>query len=458
MMSWLCPTPRFGGYEMPTTTDGNRSVRRGASPLQSTTGSHARYVGRVGALALALGVGVAIAAMPVGYADTRGSGGSAGSSDAGSPDGSTPGHQGQPTSKASPQQPDRSNPATDPVGIDDAAGAPKSAITAGKPDVTAAKPDIATAKTDVTAAKPDDTGAKPDDAPLDSPVDSPTAPESGAATNDAGQIATAPTRSGTAKGSVDKSTQPPRHRRGRTVTSPGEAGIRPSREAAPTMPAESEPAAARASEPSLPEPARDEPATVAPGSAPEDVVGPPKGAAPGSLAAAAPAASAPVMTATARTAARRDSVDSVGPDLLSWFSAGGSDGAPAAAPLMWTAAALSRRELAGSPRTAAPAATVSTGEPATPATGSVSGVLSQTQAQSQPQAAAAIADPLTAFVRVFVGNGTKDNPNAGLLLGNGYSYSAPDCPSGACNGGNAGLLWGDGGSGVNGGRGGAAHR
>ncbi|MFM9033674.1 MAG: hypothetical protein ACKOQ4_05210, partial [Mycobacterium sp.] len=41
----------------------------------------ARYVGRVGALAVALGVGSAIAAaMPVSYADTTGSGGSTGDS------------------------------------------------------------------------------------------------------------------------------------------------------------------------------------------------------------------------------------------------------------------------------------------------------------------------------------------------------------------------------------------
>ena len=40
---------------------------------------YARYVGRVGALALALGIGSAVASMPIAFADTTGSGGSAGS-------------------------------------------------------------------------------------------------------------------------------------------------------------------------------------------------------------------------------------------------------------------------------------------------------------------------------------------------------------------------------------------
>ena len=40
---------------------------------------YARYVGRVGALAVTLGVGAALVAMPVAFADTRGSGGSSGS-------------------------------------------------------------------------------------------------------------------------------------------------------------------------------------------------------------------------------------------------------------------------------------------------------------------------------------------------------------------------------------------
>jgi len=61
------------------------------------------------------------------------------------------------------------------------------------------------------------------------------------------------------------------------------------------------------------------------------------------------------------------------------------------------------------------------------------------------------------FLRMFVGNGTADNPNAGILMGNGYSYTSYGgaCTSGACNGGNAGLV-GNGGDGFAGGNGGAA--
>jgi len=58
---------------------------------------------------------------------------------------------------------------------------------------------------------------------------------------------------------------------------------------------------------------------------------------------------------------------------------------------------------------------------------------------------------------VFVGNGTADNPNAGLLLGNGFSYKEHGgaCTSGPCNGGIGGIV-GNGGDGFAGGNGGAA--
>src|SRR2546423_316365 len=39
------------------------------------------------------------------------------------------------------------------------------------------------------------------------------------------------------------------------------------------------------------------------------------------------------------------------------------------------------------------------------------------------------------FVREFIGNGTADHPNGGLLIGNGYSYSAADGVTGAVSGG-----------------------
>jgi hypothetical protein len=51
-------------------------------------------------------------------------------------------------------------------------------------------------------------------------------------------------------------------------------------------------------------------------------------------------------------------------------------------------------------------------------------------------------------LRVFVGNGTADNPNAGILLGNGYTWTGYGgvCTSGSCDGGNGGLI-GNGGGG-----------
>jgi hypothetical protein len=65
-------------------------------------------------------------------------------------------------------------------------------------------------------------------------------------------------------------------------------------------------------------------------------------------------------------------------------------------------------------------------------------------------------NPIADFVAIFVGNGTATHPDAGLLFGNGFSYSATSCASGtACNGGRAGLV-GNGGDGFNGGKGGSA--
>ena len=63
-------------------------------------------------------------------------------------------------------------------------------------------------------------------------------------------------------------------------------------------------------------------------------------------------------------------------------------------------------------------------------------------------------NPIADLVRIFVGNGTADNPNGGLLYGDGFSYDAATCAS-VCDGGGAGLV-GNGGNGYGGGNGGAA--
>ena len=74
-----------------------------------------------------------------------------------------------------------------------------------------------------------------------------------------------------------------------------------------------------------------------------------------------------------------------------------------------------------------------------------------------PAGAAATANPIADFVRTFVGSGTAENPNAGVLIGNGYSFTAYGgaCTTGACSGGTGGLI-GNGGDGFAGGHGGAA--
>jgi len=144
-------------------------------------------------------------------------------------------------------------------------------------------------------------------------------------------------------------------------------------------------------------------------------------------------------------------VSGLGGGLLSWLGAGTNGDAPAATPLMWTALAFSRREL-GKPAAAVnPAAATTSGEPADPLTGAAASSTVVTPAAS------AVGDPIADFIRFFAGDGTADNPNAGILLGDGYSYTSYEaaCTSGACNGGNGGLI-GDGGGGFAGGNGGSA--
>ncbi len=58
--------------------------------------------------------------------------------------------------------------------------------------------------------------------------------------------------------------------------------------------------------------------------------------------------------------------------------------------------------------------------------------------------------------RLLFGDGTAENPHAGILIGNGFSWTAETCiGAAACHGGNAGLL-GSGGNGYNSGHGGSA--
>ncbi len=116
--------------------------------------------------------------------------------------------------------------------------------------------------------------------------------------------------------------------------------------------------------------------------------------------------------------------------LLAWLGGAGDPVGPGAGTLAWTALAFARRELHASPA-ASTGGAVTTGEPAK-------------------------AVGAGGFLRSLFGNGTAEHPDAGLLIGNGYSYDATSCAGQTiCNGGKAGLL-GNGGDGYNGGNGGAA--
>lgn len=140
-------------------------------------------------------------------------------------------------------------------------------------------------------------------------------------------------------------------------------------------------------------------------------------------------ASAPVMT----PATVGDALSKIA--VVQSNSPGGSGGpdGPAAAPLAWAAVASTRRKVTGT-ESARPVLTANS--LAAPSAGP---------------------DELADFIRLFVGDGTADHPDAGILFGNGYSFTGYEgaCTSGPCDGGRGGLF-GNGGNGFNGGDGGAA--
>ena len=163
---------------------------------------------------------------------------------------------------------------------------------------------------------------------------------------------------------------------------------------------------------------------------------------------AEPGGDTPVMTA----AGASPGLSGLDAGLPDWLRGDGS-GTGLIAPLAWAAVAVSRREVTGGLTTAPPAAAAGTGEPVDPAG---LGAAAEVEAAKLSAAVTAV-DPVAAFVRIFIGDGTADNPNAGILYGNGYSYTGYEgaCTEGACDGGNGGLI-GNGGNGFNGGNGGSA--
>jgi hypothetical protein len=156
-----------------------------------------------------------------------------------------------------------------------------------------------------------------------------------------------------------------------------------------------------------------------------------------------------VTITSAVTATPDGSVQGGGANLLSWLGSGANGDNPVAAPLVWSALAASRRESGTAAKTGKTAAATTTGEPADPLAGAAA-------RSGFPTAAAVGAWQPGSVLRIFIGNGTADNVNGGILLGNGYSWDSASCTSGtACNGGNGGLI-GSGGNGYNGGSGGSA--
>ena len=70
--------------------------------------------------------------------------------------------------------------------------------------------------------------------------------------------------------------------------------------------------------------------------------------------------------------------------------------------------------------------------PAGAAAATTSGEPADPLAVVTPSAAATAsvtANPIADFIRFFIGDGTADNPNAGILFGNGYSYTSYEGPA-----------------------------
>lgn len=92
-----------------------------------------------------------------------------------------------------------------------------------------------------------------------------------------------------------------------------------------------------------------------------------------------------------------------------------------------------------------------------PATAPLDGAAPTASRRQFGAASATSARPIRNLIGIFVSNGTPERPNAGLLIGDGYSWTVATCNQGtACAGGRSGLLLGNGGNGFAGGNGGSA--
>lgn len=358
-----------------TNFGGARRIQNGVRVLSApAVSAHAGYVGRVGALAVALGIGAAIASVPgVAFADTTGSAGSGGSS-AGT--GSDSSSAGSATVSSSPDS-------------DGGASADGSGTEASDADQGVAA-DEADDVVDAEADAEESVGADELDAKhgaagvsdVDADVD-----EDSAAISDQDVIGRASSGSSRTPSSGSSSVN----------------GVESTPVVRPTVGELDAPYALVAEPPvSVSDIAPTSSASSVMLSAPPDK----SGEAPVSETAT------PVVESTTPSTRLSSSVD------LDRQASESDPVAPAVAPLMWGAAAVARREVG----------------------------------TSAPAAANAAANQFRLF-----GNGTAENPNAGLLLGNGFSWDATSCTgTAACDGGNAGLWGGKAGNGFNGGNGGAA--
>lgn len=140
--------------------------------------------------------------------------------------------------------------------------------------------------------------------------------------------------------------------------------------------------------------------------------------------------------------------------------------APAAAPFVWATAAAARRDSvgSGSVRTFSVPNYLRAQSVHTSAVGPYphSAALSAIQhdieeyfqrvAEDFNEFSGDLPDIIHDLVRdtIGIGNGDAEHPNAGFLIGNGFSFDPSTCAAGVtCNGGNAGLLFGNGGDGDN---------
>ena len=267
--------------------------------------SPANYVGRVGSLAVALGVGAVMVWLPsVAAADTTGS----------------------PGSSASP-----SDSAADTASTSSADSATRRGQRPARPQQVDAAPDgVAVESAAPTAPNGSRAATSPSDAEAGSGSD----------------------RSPVARVGVERAQAGTSSREGRRPSAPLAAVT------AEAPPAAGESASAAA------------PADAAPGAAPE-------------------------ISAAPQAAPASGSASTLGADVVSWLGAGSGDG-PGSGALVWAAAAVARRETEGAP-----------------------------VAVRTPAAGQAGQNPIADFIRIFIGNGTAENPNGGLLLGNGYSWNAP---------------------------------